>query len=205
MNKTQHPPTAEKQLRTTNATTAASYTFGYSTVGGASKGALRHQGTPEGEAAAEGGPQPEQELILPASSKPLPRVRRRHRNRTQRTFVRTVRLSEAELALITAGARACDMTLAGFLAHCALTASRDLNRTAAEVAGDREVIVELFAARRGLGRIGNNLNQVAKAMNSGAEATESRAVLEGVRRTAARLDAAVARLIVLRNTQAEPH
>ncbi|MGP3687145.1 plasmid mobilization protein [Streptomyces sp. IBSNAI002] len=205
MNITQHLPTAEKQLRTTAATSAASYTFGYSTVGGASKGALRHQGAPEGETATEGGPQPVGEPVLPVTSAPLPQVRRRHRSGTQRRFVRTVRLSATELALITAGARACDMTLAGFLAHCALTASRDLNRTAAEVAGDRELVVELFAARRTLGRIGNNLNQVAKALNSGAEAAESRAVLEGVRKTAGRLDAAVAHLIAHRNAQAEPH
>ncbi|MEU9064819.1 plasmid mobilization relaxosome protein MobC [Streptomyces sp. NPDC048430] len=80
------------------------------------------------------------------------------------------------------------MTPSGFLAHAALRAARDLTRTAAEVAGEREVIDELFALRRHLNQIGNNLNQVAKATNSGAEVTYATAVLDSVHRAAQRVD-----------------
>ncbi|MEW1632659.1 plasmid mobilization relaxosome protein MobC [Streptomyces sp. NPDC093801] len=81
------------------------------------------------------------------------------------------------------------MTTSGFLAHAALSAARDLTRTAEQIAGEREVIDELFALRRHLGQIGNNLNQVAKATNSGAEAANAEAVLAAVKRAAARVDA----------------
>ncbi|MFD9569675.1 plasmid mobilization relaxosome protein MobC [Streptomyces sp. NPDC059982] len=178
----------------------ASYPFGYSTVGGASKGTLRHQGAPEGEAEAEGGLQLE-EGRQPVQ--PFSRVRRRHRKPSQRKIFCTVRVSEEELVEISAGAQVSGMTTAGFLAHCALAASSDLNRTAAEVAGEREIVVEIFAARRQLGYIGNNLNQVAKALNSGADGVGAHSVLEAVHRTAKRLDAAVTRLIDHRNARSD--
>ncbi|MCX5145668.1 MobC family plasmid mobilization relaxosome protein [Streptomyces sp. NBC_00320] len=187
----------------------ASYPFGCSTVGGASKGAVRHQGAPEGEAAAEGGPQLEEgrQPAYRAGSggrpEPLSRIRRRHRKPSQRKIVCTVRLSEEELFEISAGAQVSNMTTAGFLAHCALAASSDLNRTAAEVAGEREIVVEIFAARRQLGYIGNNLNQVAKALNSGADGVGAHSVLEAVHRTAKRLDDAVTRLIDHRNARSD--
>ncbi|WP_405544278.1 mobilization protein [Streptomyces goshikiensis] len=59
------------------------------------------------------------------------------------------------------------MTLAGFLAHSTLAAARDLNRTAAVIATEQEVITTLFALRRQLGIANNNLNQTAKALHLG--------------------------------------
>ncbi|MGY4968373.1 plasmid mobilization relaxosome protein MobC [Streptomyces nigrescens] len=79
------------------------------------------------------------------------------------------------------------MTLSGFLAHATLAAARDLNRTAAELASDRELAGELFAARRHLAQVGNNLNQVAKILNSGGEAPQTDAVLRSVVRAAERV------------------
>nr|WP_308011112.1 plasmid mobilization relaxosome protein MobC [Streptomyces sp. AC495_CC817] len=87
-----------------------------------------------------------------------------------------------------AAAATCAMTPSGFLAHAALSAARDLTRTAAEVAGEREVIAELFSLRRHLAQIGNNVNQVAKALNSGADAPHAEAVLQAVHRAAKRVD-----------------
>ncbi|MFE9632876.1 plasmid mobilization relaxosome protein MobC [Streptomyces sp. NPDC006463] len=90
------------------------------------------------------------------------------------------------------------MTTAGFLAHAALSAE-DLDRTAAEVAGDREIVVELFASRRHLSHVGNNINQVAKALNSGGTAYHADAVVEDVWRAVRRMDAAVQQLVDGRN------
>ncbi|MFI5765062.1 mobilization protein [Streptomyces sp. NPDC051563] len=59
------------------------------------------------------------------------------------------------------------MSLAGFLAHSALAAARDLNRTAAVIATEQEVLTTLFALRRQLGIANNNLNQTAKALHLG--------------------------------------
>ncbi|MFZ3548727.1 plasmid mobilization protein [Streptomyces sp. 4.24] len=98
------------------------------------------------------------------------------------------RMNEDEYLLLTRAATVCHMSVANFLAHAALRAARDLDRTAAEVAGEREMLAELFALRRHLGQIGNNVNQVAKALNSGAEVPYVQSVLEAVQRSARRID-----------------
>ncbi|WP_327375062.1 mobilization protein [Streptomyces sp. NBC_01216] len=59
------------------------------------------------------------------------------------------------------------MSIAGFLAHSALAAARDLNRTAATIATRQDTLTALFALRRQLGYANNNLNQAARALNSG--------------------------------------
>jgi hypothetical protein len=87
------------------------------------------------------------------------------------------------------------MSVATFLARAAMKAARDLDRTAAEIATEREVIAELFAVRRQLGYLGNNLNQVAKTLNSGADAPQTAAVLAAVQRAAARVDTTTSRLL----------
>ncbi|MEV7287022.1 plasmid mobilization relaxosome protein MobC [Streptomyces sp. NPDC093252] len=60
------------------------------------------------------------------------------------------------------------MSIAGFLAHSALAAARDLDRTAAAIATQQDTLTALFALRRQLGHANNNLNQTARALNSGA-------------------------------------
>lgn len=60
----------------------------------------------------------------------------------------------------------------------------------------RAVIAELFAARRLLAAVSNNLNQVAKHANAGSEFPEdAAAALAAVRRIVPRLEAAVEGLI----------
>ncbi|MFG3117866.1 plasmid mobilization protein [Streptomyces sp. NPDC048197] len=104
------------------------------------------------------------------------------------------RMNDTEYAQLTAAADACGMSIASFLAHSTLKAARNLDRTAAEIATEREIVQELFASRRYLGRIGGLLNQVAKALNSGADAPQVHQVLQAVTHAAQRSDAAAAAL-----------
>lgn len=176
----------------------ASYPLGYSAQGGVSKGSpapegqglVRRRGTPDEEAATEGGSQPERMLGGKQS-----RTRRRKYQRRQRPHVRNTRFSDDELALVTAGAKAAGLTLAGFLARAALSASRDLERTASAVASEREVVAELFAARRHLGHVGSNLNQVARVVNAGGYPGELDVVIAATDRAVQRVQHATDRLL----------
>lgn len=159
-------------------------------------GADQHRGAQVRQDATEGGSHPEEEThpchnphcAHSAPSQPPTRNRARKVADQKREHLIASRFNDPEKADLVAAARACAMTPSGFLAHAALRAARDLTRTAAEVAGEREVIDELFALRRHLNQIGNNLNQVAKATNSGAEVPYATAVLESVHRAARRVD-----------------
>ncbi|MFE2282820.1 plasmid mobilization relaxosome protein MobC [Streptomyces sp. NPDC059443] len=117
------------------------------------------------------------------------RQRERLRAENKRMHQPSCRLNDDEYQLLTRAASACRMSVAGFLAHAALNAALDLDRTEAEIATRREIVGELFALRRHLGQIGNNVNQVAKALNSGADAPHAQTVLAAVHRAAERVDA----------------
>ncbi|MFJ8811236.1 plasmid mobilization protein [Streptomyces sp. NPDC102490] len=184
---------------TTSVTQPASYPLGYSALSGVSKGSpasegqglVRRRGTPDEEAATEGGSQPQGTQDRPEQ----PRTRRRKYQRRQRPHVRNTRFSDDELALVTAGAKAAGLTLAGFLARAALSASRDLERTSSAVAGEREVIAEFFAARRHLGHVGSNLNQIARAINAGGHPAELDVVIAATDRAVQRVQHATDRLL----------
>ncbi|MGW0137506.1 plasmid mobilization protein [Streptomyces calvus] len=186
----------------------ASYPLGYSALSGVSKGSpapsgpglVRRRGTPDEEAATEGGSQPlgqggEPQSSVSAVVASSPRTRRRKYQRRQRPHVRNTRFSDDELARVTAGAKAAGLTLAGFLARAALSAAHDLDRTAGSVAGEREVITEFFAARRHLGHVGNNLNQITRAVNVGAHPPELEAVIATTHRAVQRVQHATDRLL----------
>lgn len=64
------------------------------------------------------------------------------------------RFDKAEFALIKSAAARCNLPVAGFPARSALAAARDLDRTNAEIAHEREVTTALFDGRRRLGRVG---------------------------------------------------
>lgn len=193
------PAPAPGEPETNSTSTRASYPLGYSALSGVSKGSpalggqglVRRRGTPDEEAATEGGSQPEGSQKRPEQ----PRTRRRKYQRRQRPHVRNTRLSDDELVLVTAGAKAAGLTLAGFLARAALSAARDLERTASAVAGEREVIAEFFAARRHLGHVGSNLNQIARAINAGAHPPELEAVIAATDRAVQRVQHATDRLL----------
>ncbi|WP_046508995.1 mobilization protein [Streptomyces odonnellii] len=145
-------------------------------------GPVRRQGAPDGKAATEGGPQPGK-AHRKRRSKAKEKGKARPRDKKQRP-AQSVRLNDQEHALIQAGADAVGMSLAGFLAHSALAAARDQSRTAATIATERDVLTELFAARRQLGWAGSNLNRPAKALNSGGDVPHLNKVIADIQRAA---------------------
>ncbi|WP_372445239.1 plasmid mobilization protein [Streptomyces verrucosisporus] len=164
------------------------------------QGTARRRGTPDEEAATEGGSQPQgeeggHEQAAPLPAPPPPRTRRRKYQRRRRPHVRNTRFSDDELTRVTAGAKAAGLTVAGFLARSALSAARDPDRAASMVAGEREVIAEFFAARRHLGHVGSNLNQAARAINSGAHPPELDAVIAATERAVQRVQHATEKLL----------
>ncbi|MFI2351006.1 plasmid mobilization protein [Streptomyces sp. NPDC019443] len=139
----------------------------------------RRQGAPGGKAATEGGSQP-----VRASHKGKAKTgKSRPRDKKQRP-AHSVRLNEQELAIIEAGAEHVGMSVAGFLAYSALAAARDQARTAAAIATERDVLTALFGVRRQLGWAGGNVNQIAKALNSGADAPHFVTALDDLQRAA---------------------
>jgi uncharacterized protein (DUF1778 family) len=126
-----------------------------------------------------------------------PHVQQRERQYAEHKRLRqpSCRMNDDEYQLLLRAAAACRMSVATFLARAAMKAARDLERTAAEIATEREIVAELFAVRRQLGYLGNNLNQVARILNSGADAPQATAVLSAVQRAAARVEAATGRLL----------
>ncbi|WP_406401989.1 plasmid mobilization protein [Streptomyces uncialis] len=151
------------------------------------------------EAATEGGPQPEEQ----EPSRKRRDVKKPSRKRSpkqhdrKRVLVCSVRLNDEEKTLLTAAAQRTLTSLPAFLARAGLAAARDLDHTAAAIAGQRETVTELFAARRHLGQVGNNLNQIARALNSGAQPTEPElaAVIAATRRAVHRVQDATDRLL----------
>ncbi|WUV97328.1 plasmid mobilization relaxosome protein MobC [Streptomyces sp. NBC_01471] len=121
-----------------------------------------------------------------------PLSRRRQRPRQPKPLKRlhqpSCRMNDAEFARFTKAADQCDMSNAAFLAYAVDKAARDLTRTAAEIATEREVIDEIFAARRHLGRIHGLFNQVAKVLNSGDSAPNLDATARAVLGAARRMD-----------------
>lgn len=168
----QNTPAHEPGQEDSNsASGGARWRFGHSPTGGVSEpgpapgvaGTDRHRGAPDGKAATGGGSQPGT----------TPRRRRtrgksRPRDKKQRPAC-SVRLNTSERALMQAGADRVGMSLAGFLAYSGMAMARDQSRTAAAIATERDVLTELFAMRRQLGWAGSNLNQAAKALNSGGD------------------------------------
>ncbi|MFC7841645.1 plasmid mobilization protein [Streptomyces sp. NPDC057382] len=126
-----------------------------------------------------------------------PRARQRPRQSPEKKRLHqpNTRFNDDEFALIKSAAAQCNLSVAGFLARSALAAARDLNRTSAEIADEREVITALFDTRRRLGWAGSNLNQAAKALNSGAHVPQLEAAVAAVRRAADTAHEAATRLI----------
>ena len=91
-----------------------------------------------------------------------------------------LRLSEAELAELAAAAAKVNVTVAGYAAKASLSTVR------AEMPPDAfEFAIELFATRTQVAKVGTNLNQIAKVLNSGGAVDDERlaAVLADQRAT----------------------
>ncbi|RPK93820.1 Bacterial mobilization protein (MobC) [Streptomyces sp. ADI98-10] len=189
-------PEHQNVNRATPAQSEASWRFGHSPAGGASEpgpapgvaGSDQRQGAPDGMAATGGGSHP-----TTAVRKRSPKGKSRPRDKKQRP-AQSVRLNEREHTVIQAGADAVGMSVAGFLAHSALAAARDQTRTAATIAAEQDILTELFATGRKLGWAGSNLNQMAKALNSGGDIARIEGTLAAVRHAATATRAAVERI-----------
>ncbi|MCG3039009.1 MobC family plasmid mobilization relaxosome protein [Streptomyces fenghuangensis] len=123
---------------------------------------MRHQGvSPGGEAV---GSEPPHEHAPAFPDRP---PRRRTYQRSHREAVIAVRFTSEEKAEIAAAAGRAGVFPAGFLATAGLTAAR--GRGALPRADEQldAAIDELAALRAQIARVGNNLNQIARACNSG--------------------------------------
>ncbi|MBK3523190.1 plasmid mobilization relaxosome protein MobC [Streptomyces sp. MBT70] len=160
-------------------------------------GAGQHQEVPARQAATEGGSQPEENPSprMPRVAKKTSRKRSPKPTAHKRDYVCSVRLNDDEKTQLAAAARATRTSLPAFLARSGLAAAQDLDNTASAIAGHRELVTELFAARRHLGQVGNNLNQIARALNTGAHPTELDVVITAVQRAVSRVQAATDRLL----------
>ncbi|WP_445529765.1 plasmid mobilization protein [Streptomyces cyslabdanicus] len=159
-----------------------------------------HRGAQVLQASTGGGSKPGQEEKQTeprARRQRTPRARQRPRQSPEKKRLHqpNTRFNDDEFALIKSAAAQCNLSVAGFLARSALAAARDLDRTSAEIADEREVITALFDSRRRLGWAGSNLNQAVKALNSGADVPQLEAAVAAVRRAADTAHEAATRLI----------
>ncbi|KIZ17858.1 hypothetical protein SNA_11365 [Streptomyces natalensis ATCC 27448] len=151
-------------------------------------GDARHQGVPGSEAATEGGPQPGGEPHAPAA----PRTRPRLRQSVHRDQVRSVRLTQDELDTVTRAAEAAGLKTAGFLADAAVAVAQAQGGSKAWLLDQRGRVEELMAASAQLARVGNNLNQIARILNSGGHVDHVDEAVARVLRAAVRVeDAAI--------------
>ncbi|MEV5483533.1 MULTISPECIES: plasmid mobilization protein [Streptomyces] len=131
----------------------------------------------------------------PASATPASTTRKRSPQKNKRARICNIRLNDNEWSRLTTAARTSRKSLPAFLVRAGLAAAEDSENTAAVIADHRDLIAELFAARRHLGQVGNNLNQVARAINSGGQPAELDAVVSAVRRAVARVQAVTDRML----------
>ncbi|WUR90421.1 MobC family plasmid mobilization relaxosome protein [Streptomyces sp. NBC_01262] len=196
------PPSHQQEMTTASATSAARYPAGPSS--GRSHGeasapgvaeALGHQGASEQETAVAEPPL----LVRAADEAALYRVaRRRRRDRVQRRARVDVRYSEAEKNAITVKARSLNIA-AAHLVGAVVMAYLDDGRP---LPGHRTLlddhIDELTALRSQVAKLGNNVNQIARILNSGgspqavdtAVLAQAEQLLGAVRAAVADIDAA---------------
>lgn len=151
----------------------------------------RHQGAPGGgEAATGGGPQPGQNNPSPQQRRQRPRLRQT----VQRDHVRSVRLTADELATVQHAARTVGLTTAGFLADAAVALARTHGEAKVWLVDQRTLVEELMTTVAQLARAGNNLNQIARVLNSGGHSDGVDRAVERVLRAAVRVEDAAAEI-----------
>ncbi|MFJ1679687.1 plasmid mobilization protein [Streptomyces sp. NPDC088251] len=143
---------------------------------------VRRQGAPNPELVAEGGHQQDK----PAAK----RGRRRSRQPRQRVKRLTFRASEAEDAEIQAAADAKGVSKARFIAQAVHAQLHGRNGLDQDEAFDR-----LEAARVDLARVGTNINQMARILNSGGDVVHLARATNEVCESAAMVKAAARKLV----------
>lgn len=149
-------------------------------------GEARHQGVPDSGAATEGGSQPEGEVEPNAATRTRPRLRQS----VHRDQVRSVRLTRDELDAVKHAAEAVGLKTAGFLADAAVAVAQAQGGPKTWLLDQRGRVEELMAASAQLARAGNNLNQIARIMNSGGQVEYVDEAVARVLRAAVRIEAA---------------
>lgn len=162
-------------------------------------GAVQHRRALDRQAATEGGSQPEvgKQQRSRVNAAPASTTRKRSPQKNKRARICNIRLNDDEWKRLTTAAHTSRKSLPAFLVRAGLAAADDSENTAAVIAGHRDLIAELFAARRHLGQVGNNLNQVARAINSGGQPAELDAVISAVQRAVARVQTVTDRMLEL--------
>ncbi|MFF0290196.1 plasmid mobilization protein [Streptomyces sp. NPDC005262] len=145
-------------------------------------GEVLRQGAPDQELVAEGGHQQENQTVR--------RGRRRPRQPRQRVKRLTFRASEAEEAEIQAAADAKGVSKARFIAQAVHAQLH--NRTGLD---QDEALDRLEAARVDLARVGNNINQMARILNSGGDVIHLARATSEVCEAAAMVKAAARKLV----------
>ncbi|WP_329162022.1 MobC family plasmid mobilization relaxosome protein [Streptomyces sp. NBC_01717] len=140
------------------------------------------QGAPDQELVAEGGHQRDKLTARQG--------RRRPRQPRQRVKRLTFRASEAEEAEIQAAADAKGVSKARFIAQAVHAQLRGRNGLDQDEALDR-----LEAARVDLARVGNNINQMARILNSGGDVIHLARATNEVGEAAAMVKAAARKLV----------
>ncbi|MFF3546837.1 MULTISPECIES: plasmid mobilization protein [Streptomyces] len=109
-----------------------------------------------------------------------------------RDQVRSVRLTRDELDTVTRAAEASGLKTAGFLADAAVVVAQAQGGSKAWLLDQRGRVEELMAASAQLARVGNNLNQIARILNSGGHVAHVDEAVARVLRAAVRVeDAAI--------------
>ncbi|WP_385493894.1 plasmid mobilization protein [Streptomyces sp. NPDC059816] len=114
------------------------------------------------------------------------------RQTVQRDHVRSVRLTADELATVQHAAQSVGLTTAGFLADAAVALARAHGEAKVWLVDQRTLVEELMTTVAQLARAGNNLNQIARVLNSGGHSDGVDRAVERVLMAAVRVeDAAV--------------
>ncbi|MFC6067024.1 plasmid mobilization relaxosome protein MobC, partial [Streptomyces ochraceiscleroticus] len=150
-------------------------------------GEARHQEAPD-RAATEGGSQLKEGETPRAVVET--RMRPRLRQSQQRDRVRSVRLTADELAAVQRAAATMGLRVAGFLADAAVAVARAQEGPQSWLMNQRTLVEELMNASAHLARVGNNLNQVARVLNSGGQTSYAQDAIARVLRAAARVEVA---------------
>ncbi|MGY0488288.1 plasmid mobilization relaxosome protein MobC [Streptomyces sp. WG-D5] len=142
------------------------------------------------QAATEGGSQPGGA----EDERARVRTRSRLRQTVHRDQVRSVRLTRDELELVHHAAESVGLKDAGFIADAAVAVAQAQGGPKTWLLDQRGRIEELMAASTQLARVGNNLNQVARVLNSGGYAENTADAVTRVLRAASRVEAAAIEL-----------
>ncbi|MEV1026641.1 plasmid mobilization relaxosome protein MobC [Streptomyces sp. NPDC050264] len=117
-------------------------------------------------------------------------TRPRLRQSVLRDQVRSVRLTRDELDLVRSAADSVGLKTAGFLADAAVAVAQAQGGPKAWLWDQRGQVEELMAASAQLARVGNNLNQVARILNSGGHVDHADEAVARVLRAVARVETA---------------